>query len=78
VRVALFRGARTDDYWTAGVAFVWVLSVAIGTIRALRILSTIAPTTDRATRLAFELAVVLPIAGITPVVLLLLPPGTLR
>jgi hypothetical protein len=72
MNVAAFHVARTHDYWTAAIAVIWTVGVAIATIRTLRELAGLDPG-EPATRIAFRLAALQPIVGISPVILLLLP-----
>ena len=57
------------------VVLVWVLAVAFGTLRALGRLAALetGEPPDEARKLAFQLALIQPILGLTPVILLLLP-----
>ena len=72
LNVVILYAVRTHAYVTAGVAGLWVVSVAIGSCQTLRKLTTLDPN-ERATQLAFQLATVQPICGIVPVILLMLP-----
>jgi hypothetical protein len=64
--------AVRHQFLSALIGGTWVLGVAIGTLRALRIIVRLDPRQEAA-RLAFQLAIAQPIVGIVPVVLLLLP-----
>ena len=71
ISVVVLYAVRTHEYVRAASAAGWMIAVAVGTIRALQ--QVVALPRDRAARLAFQLAAVQPILGITPVALLLLP-----
>ena len=72
LNVVILYAVRTHAYMTAGSAGIWVVGVAIGSCQTLRKLTTLDPS-ERATQLAFQLAMVQPICGIVPVILLMLP-----
>ena len=62
--------ARTHQYLQAFIAGVWMLGVAIASVRALWTLATLPP--DPASQLAFRLTIA-QIMSIVPLSLLLLP-----
>ena len=65
-------GVRTHAYAVTGLAALWIVSVAVGSIRALQELAHLDPC-EPGTQLAFRLAIMQPILGIMPVILVLLP-----
>jgi len=71
VNACVFAAVR-HEYLSALIGGTWVLGVALGTLRALRIIVRL-DAREEAARLAFQLTVGQPIVGIVPVVLLLLP-----
>jgi hypothetical protein len=71
ISVAVLYAVRTDEYVRAASVAVWMIAVAVGTVRALREVVALPP--DRATKLAFQLAAMQPILGIVPLMLFLLP-----
>jgi hypothetical protein len=71
LNACVFAAAR-HEYLPAAIGGTWVLGVALGTLRALRIIVRL-DAREEATRLAFQLILGQPIVGIVPVVLLLLP-----
>ncbi len=72
LNVVIFYAVRTHAYVPAGLAGFWIVGVTIGNSRYLRELALLDPS-EKATRVAFQLATVQPILGIIPVILLLLP-----
>jgi len=71
ISVVVLYAVRTHEYVRAAFAAGWMIAVAVGTIRALQQVVTL--PRDRAATLAFQLAAMQPILGITPLTLLLLP-----
>jgi hypothetical protein len=73
VNVAALYGVRTHEYVRAAFVVGWMIAVAIGTVRGLRMVIALGSPRNPATMLAFQLAMLQPIIGIMPLVLILLP-----
>jgi hypothetical protein len=73
VNAALLYAVRTHEYVRAAFIVGWMIAVAIGTVRALRMVIALGTPRHPATMLAFQLAAMQPVLGIMPLVLILLP-----